>query len=67
MTLADIEEGAHVEGQVPEEVAPQDCNILEDSDANRQRALADSLKQSAIENSEPGLTDTHGTRGNEVG
>ena len=49
MTLADIEEDAHVEGQVPEDVAPQDCNILRASDANGQRASADSLKQSAIE------------------
>ena len=67
MTLADIEEDAHVEGQVPEEVAPQDCNILRASDANRQRASADSLKQSTTENIEPGLMDSHETRGNEVG
>ena len=50
MTLADIEEDAFIEGQVPEEVAPQDCNILRASDANRQRALADLSKQSTTKN-----------------
>ena len=50
MTLPDIEEDAHVEGQVQEEVAPQDCNILRASDANGQRASAESLKQSTTEN-----------------
>ena len=50
MTLADIEEDAFIEGQVPEEVAPQDCNILRASDANGQRALADLSKQSTTKN-----------------
>ena len=50
MTLADIVEDAHVEGQVPAEVAPQDCNILRASDANGQKASADSFKQSTTEN-----------------
>ena len=67
MTLADIEEDAHVKGQVPEEVASQDCNILRALDANGQRASADSLKQSTTENIEPGLMDSHETRGDEVG
>ena len=67
MTLADIGEDAHVEEQVPEEVTPQDYNILQASDANGQRASADSLKQSITENTELGLMDSHETRGDEVG
>ena len=67
MTLADIEEDAHVEGQVPEEVAPQNHKILQASDANGQSASAGSLKQSTTENIEPGLMDCHETRGDEIG
>ena len=67
MTLADIGEDAHVEGQVPEEVAPQDYNILHASDANEQKPSAGSLKQSTTENMEPGLMDSRETRGDEVG
>ena len=67
MTMADIEEDAHIEGQVPEEVAPQNCNILQASDANGQRVSADPLKQSTTENIEPGLMDSHEIRGDEVG
>lgn len=67
MTLAGIEEDAHVEGQVSEEVAPQDCDVLQASDANRQRTSADSSKQSTTENMEPGLAGTQMTRGDEVG
>lgn len=67
MTLADIEEHGHVEGQVPEEVALQDCNILRASDANRQTASAESLKQSITENTEPRLMGCHETCRDEVG
>ena len=67
MTLADIGEDARVEGQVPEEVAPQDYNILQASDANGQKPSADSLKKSTTENIEPGLMDSRQTRGDEVG
>ena len=67
MTMADIEEDAHIEGQVPEGVAPQNCNILQASDANGQRVSADPLKQSTTENMEPGLMDGHEIRGDEVG
>lgn len=70
ITLADIKEDAHVEGQVsedvPEDVAPQDCNILRASDTNQQRASADSLKQSTIKNIEPGLMDPREIRVDKV-
>ena len=66
MTLADVEEHGHVEGQVPKQVALQDYNILRASDANRQRTSADSLKQSTTENTEPGLMGCHETCGDEV-
>ena len=67
MTMADIEEDTHVEGQVPEEVTRLYHNVLQASDANGQRVSADSLEKSTTESMEPGLMDSHERRGDEVG
>ena len=69
MTLASVEEDAHVEEQVSEEAVSQDCDVLQESGANnRQRASEFSFKESTIENSERGLADTQATtRVDEVG
>ena len=67
MTLASVEEDAHVEEQVSEEAVPKDCDVLQESGANRQRISENSSKASTIENIEHGLADTQATRVDEVG
>jgi len=67
MTLAGIEEDAHIEGQVQEELVPKDCDFLQEIDTKRQGASIDSSKESTIENVELGLADTPEIRGDEVG
>lgn len=67
MTLSGIEEDTHVEGHVAEEVVPEDCDVLQERDFNKQRASEDASKESTIKDVDLELAHTHETQRDTVG